>query len=396
MTNYDNIIQERLQKLINNLSKDFNLSKLSVSPARFNRKKLDWCGQQYIKSISLEEFIYRSNLLPFRSQYPDRSFISSAYLYVVDFKEQKVLGQLRECEFNEWDGAFYPISTNTTENKSHLEALSDSFKKVILQDTPDVYSAKFLGSRSFVLQESVLVNGQEFDGKSMDFYVLSVDSSKMQEVYNTFEGELTWFELEEVIGNNKYLNYPVWQDFCVANGFECFEPNFAILKQMASWGLDKNRATLLSDLGIESTCVTNYLPCPLESLVWKKSDLENSLNALHEAWEVVSDQDRWQEVIDKVSISIDMELDLEWSDYERLFNVWKENKLEKYLKATSEIWEEIFKNWLTENNKDYGLYLWPLRLSLSGKNQSPSVFEIMAIIGRAETMLRISHYISEE
>ena len=39
--------------------------------------------------------------------------------------------------------------------------------------------------------------------------------------------------------------------------------------------------------------------------------------------------------------------------------------------------------------KDRGKYLWPLRVALSGKEKSPSPFELIWILGQKESLKRI-------
>jgi len=51
--------------------------------------------------------------------------------------------------------------------------------------------------------------------------------------------------------------------------------------------------------------------------------------------------------------------------------------------------EKTIINWLKENNKNNGDYLWPLRVALSGLKNSPGPFEIAWAIGKEEALLRI-------
>jgi len=41
------------------------------------------------------------------------------------------------------------------------------------------------------------------------------------------------------------------------------------------------------------------------------------------------------------------------------------------------------------NSRGRGEVLWPLRVALSGKDKSPGPFEIMAVVGKEETLRRI-------
>lgn len=62
------------------------------------------------------------------------------------------------------------------------------------------------------------------------------------------------------------------------------------------------------------------------------------------------------------------------------------NSIEDF--STENLQTEI-KGWITTNNIGFGLVMMPLRLALVGALQGPDVFEIMFMIGKAETMKRI-------
>jgi glutamyl-tRNA synthetase len=73
----------------------------------------------------------------------------------------------------------------------------------------------------------------------------------------------------------------------------------------------------------------------------------------------------------------------------------KENleELLKLLKETDDFSLENLEakiiNYLKENNKKNGDYLWPLRVALSGEKFSPSPFELASVLGKEETIKRI-------
>lgn len=108
-------------------------------------------------------------------------------------------------------------------------------------------------------------------------------------------------------------------------------------------------------------------------------------------------------------IGNDLEFVLNIIDYDKSILIWKdidENKIVKNLKWCYNIIasldenrfediESIIKLELNKNNFNFGEYLWPLRVCLSGKKQSPSPFEIMNIIGKKETIIRINIAISK-
>lgn len=94
----------------------------------------------------------------------------------------------------------------------------------------------------------------------------------------------------------------------------------------------------------------------------------------------------------------------ELPNYEKELLAWKSlsvedsihnlKEIKDVLKNNSIVWtkenlEELIFSWLKENNKKNGDYLWPLRVSLSGEKNSPSPFEIAAVLGREKSLERI-------
>jgi len=90
-------------------------------------------------------------------------------------------------------------------------------------------------------------------------------------------------------------------------------------------------------------------------------------------------------------------------NYEKQLLVWKNSPLEKsfenlklVLEKISEINESDFNKAKLEsilmpfaNEIGRGEVLWPLRVSLSGKDKSPGPFDIMGVLGKKETIRRI-------
>lgn len=72
-----------------------------------------------------------------------------------------------------------------------------------------------------------------------------------------------------------------------------------------------------------------------------------------------------------------------------LLEFWKTANLEFWAIICGEFWQREIKNYLAENNKKVGDYLWPLRVGLSGQKQSPSPFEILACLDYEQTKKRI-------
>ena len=56
--------------------------------------------------------------------------------------------------------------------------------------------------------------------------------------------------------------------------------------------------------------------------------------------------------------------------------------------------EAVVKGWMEENGIGMGKVMQPLRLSLVGSLKGPAVFDIMALIGKEETISRIKKAIA--
>ena len=69
------------------------------------------------------------------------------------------------------------------------------------------------------------------------------------------------------------------------------------------------------------------------------------------------------------------------------------NKVVELVNATKDFTVEHLqtniKNWITDNGIGFGKVMMPLRLALVGALQGPDVFDIMYMIGKAETVRRI-------
>jgi glutamyl-tRNA synthetase len=61
--------------------------------------------------------------------------------------------------------------------------------------------------------------------------------------------------------------------------------------------------------------------------------------------------------------------------------------------GVSEI-ENFIKTAIQNENKQTGEILWPLRVALSGREKSPSPFEIISILGKDESILRLKNAIN--
>jgi glutamyl/glutaminyl-tRNA synthetase len=124
--------------------------------------------------------------------------------------------------------------------------------------------------------------------------------------------------------------------------------------------LDKNRVTTLSEFGSESDCILHWTKPSTDEVTWKKISTEDSLANLKEI--------------------------ADWIISSKYFNTQSSENLE----VNTLNWETLIKKWLTDNQKDTGSYLWPLRVALSGKQKSPSPFELLSILSKEEVENRIN------
>jgi glutamyl-tRNA synthetase len=133
--------------------------------------------------------------------------------------------------------------------------------------------------------------------------------------------------------------------------------------------LDKNRVTTLSEFGSDSDCILKWSKPSGEEIKWKKISIEVSKQNL-------------KEITDWILATSGV---LEFTGSKSI-----ENQIEN----TSNL-ETAIKAWLMANQKDTGSYLWPLRVALSGKQKSPSPFEILSILSAQEVERRIKEVIAD-
>ena len=70
------------------------------------------------------------------------------------------------------------------------------------------------------------------------------------------------------------------------------------------------------------------------------------------------------------------------------------NLLENSSGFSSEKLEASVKEYISENELGFGQVMPPLRLALVGEMKGPHIFDIMEILGKGETVNRISHFIT--
>ncbi len=177
--------------------------------------------------------------------------------------------------------------------------------------------------------------------------------------------KLLWF-------NEQYISLLSFDEFVqrTSQFWEVLKLDISNPYHKMSLILDKNRINQLDQVGIESAVIWNYSPCSVEELRWKKSTQEESLQALRELTDIILTNSLW-------------ELNDTNQPLDSLYNM------------RLAYWEEVIKKYLVDNNRDYGAYLWPLRLALSGKAKSASSFEILAILPKEEVAARLNQFLGQ-
>jgi glutamyl/glutaminyl-tRNA synthetase len=387
-------IQSRLATLISNISNDFSLDKLSKSPARFNTEKLNWFNREYIKMLSLEEFVLRSYNLKLNRKFPDSKLRVGDHVYLVDIEKQLVFCEI-DGELPGLEQSLHPVGGGRPKGISSI----DNLKKEVEEETNNqiqIDEAKLIKITEFVLDEAFVkslngkvkftpaevINMKEhptyFDGKDWTIYFYPVKEPDLKSSVETDpeNGQIHhfgWAKIEDLIGYNRYLTYPIYKQFCENNNIPCFEPTERIKTQYLAWNLDKTRVTTLSELGIESDCILRYERPDKELIKWKKITLEESLGNLTEILPVLKN------IYDK------------FSDQRKVLFEAPINSLPALHENLTKLWEDELKLWINCNSKDAGSYFWPLRTALSGRAKSPSPFEILAILDYDETANRINN-----
>jgi glutamyl-tRNA synthetase len=151
------------------------------------------------------------------------------------------------------------------------------------------------------------------------------------------------------------------------------------------WQLDKNRATLVSQIGLESDCLHNWTKPDFELLKWKndlpeitKANLNLVLKEIESLWPK----------------SITMRSKLKDSLQNYLIDKSVKEKFDNDFNSLIKFWEENLKSFISNNNLQAGNVLWPLRTALSGKAKSPSPFELLSCLSLEEVQFRLNTLVS--
>jgi len=374
----------RLKKLMKNLSKQFSIKTLQKSPARFNLDKLNWFNREYIKLMTVEEFAWRmSENTATLKNFEQANLRIGDYAYVIDFDKQKMYCETIHTRGAGVENSLHPLGggreKNETWSQNLIRELSEKSNGQ-LQLTENDFTP--------LIQPYPVINGTlyypndvTYDGKLFHLYLVQAKYEHLQSPIEEVEGKTTryhdWCNLADVIEHNDIFTYPLWKNECIKNNWKLFVPTLGIMTQYAAAILDKNRITQLSERGMEANCVLHWTTPSTQIVKWKKISKEESIHNLKEIWEYITTQ------------SDQMQLQ-QGEFFASLYTADAEQKL---IEVSSE-WEKRIKTWLKDNNKGIGDYLWPLRVTLSGVQRSPSPFELLAIISKDEAEKRVMSVIS--
>jgi glutamyl-tRNA synthetase len=371
-------IQSRMQKLLNNILQDFEPTKIQKSPARFSLDKLHWFNKEYIKMLTPYEFNYRNTKIR-NNLKGEGNYRVGDYAYVVDFDSQMILGGYKNGVANAEgiDGIFYPVGGGRDEGQESVESLIREFDEEsngTMKVSPE--EVLKLDTINIPIHSPWNLNDDIFNGKEMNLYVINKSQAEVKPFVNhenySREYANTWNSLAEVIDNNKYMRYSLWNEFCVNNSLPSFKITVAEQSRILAQVLDTSRVTLLSELTPESDTVNFYKLEDPTIITWKKITNEESLANLKELLPII------ESTIDKHKEQKE----------QLLSNLSKSIIHSQYLELQQSIEKDI-KEWLNNNGKDMGSYLWPLRTTLSGQAKSPSPFELLAVMNSEEIVNRI-------
>ncbi len=375
--------QARLDKLIDNISKEFSIDKISRSPARFNLEKLTWFNKEYIKMLTLHEFCYLAakNKLEQKPADNQKLFLGD-YVYLADVDEDKVYCKLLKYSTPAVENSLSnPIGAGRANGMEWFESLKREVGDVVGSDVK-LEKNKLKSVVSFnMIKGSFDNDGEVFDGKAVNLYYYPTLVSKISNSEDN--SEYGWRGLSAVIKSNEYTTYPIWQNFCLKNNIDCFQPDQEVMMQYMASYLDKQRIETLSEAGLDSDSVTKWRKPKDDNITWKKITYKESLQSLQNIYEqVISpmyESSEGRVILGKQQQLYEMAVDPQSSVV----------KFKELLNEVSDMWQFIIKDWLSADQKDTGSHLWPLRVALSGKKQSPSPFELLTILPKTEVQKRI-------
>jgi glutamyl/glutaminyl-tRNA synthetase len=193
----DEQIQARLEKLLQNLSQNFSLDKLSKAPARFNLEKLNWYNREYIKMMSLEEFCYRGDMITQQTS-------------PTEYKVARILDKNRITTLNQIGIESRCVYDYLTPNKELLQWKKISLEQSLanLQELWEVMQPWFL----------------EIEDQQNQFYDVVFSKIKNRQIpEQMFEKLANWWEIKTktwLKENNKQAGDYLWSLRVALSGLE--------------------------------------------------------------------------------------------------------------------------------------------------------------------------------
>jgi glutamyl-tRNA synthetase len=229
---------------------------------------------------------------------------------------------------------------------------------VFLGWNPGIDQEMYLEKDDFYLTK---ISKKERVEKLLDNLTLNFEINKMAKSPARFSiDKLKWF-------NQQYIK------FLSTKEFVCYTKSNQVTNQDIIFALlDQERAILVGQ-DLDSDKIKNWEKPNIESLSFKNATNLQTVEALNLVWPIV------------IGVLEEFKTEKEW-----LYNNTNSPELlPKYIELYKKI-EESFKQKLKEKEMQFGTYLFPLRVALSGQLQSPSPFEMMAIIPNEEIIRRIN------
>ncbi len=154
---------QRIEKLLNNISADFSIEKLSKSPARFNKEKLNWFNKEYLKQIPLNVF---DNLV--------KNYIEEILANYKGIKNKELEGVLEESGVerkNILESIIKNIETNI--NPQKLLEGGELTKLALFLDKTRIVNFEELGTDS-----SCILSYENPDDETLKWKKISIEESK--------------------------------------------------------------------------------------------------------------------------------------------------------------------------------------------------------------------------
>jgi glutamyl/glutaminyl-tRNA synthetase len=414
---YRKKIKDRVNQIIENISQDFSIETISKSPARFDQKKLNWFNTQYIQKLDLIEFITRSHYLQINKisdqtkKYlleNELNYREGVYVCIYDEEMEEILvhdfSKLDKSKITE--SKYFLIGGGVENGEMQIQtATREIYEEVGLRIEEE--KLRYLDSIFIPVPESFRNDHQVWYGKLHNYYIYNLTKDEKEKILltNQYKSErLKFVRIHDRAFSSKLFSFWVWIDVSTSNGAKKAKIDTQNLKIFLACKHDQNRATTLLDIGVESNKILNYQKPELNLLKWRKNTLEESLetlsfykenilnteflkNILKSELSTYPQFNNLQNEFDKIESLVDLD-GFYWSFLQEIYEEKEQKAVELYLKIV-EAFDKTVKEILVNENKDFGLYLWPIRISISGQEKSPSIFELIPIIGFVESFKRI-------